>query len=373
MPTWLIAPNAFKHALKARTAAEAVARGIRRADPSAVCGIFPIGDGGDGTGGLLIEHLDGISVEARAEDPIGRIRIASYGLLEGGRVAVVELASASGLHLVQDAERDPLNATTHGTGTLIRHALDSGVENVLVCVGGSATVDGGMGILRALGFRFEDASGHELFLPSELGLLERVDATYTHKRIREVGFTVLCDVRNPLIGPSGAAAVFGPQKGADTLQVELLEKGLVRLSEVAGLEVGFDVSDISYGGAAGGAAAGMHAFLGAGLVSGIECFLDLTDFDAALKDADIVVTGEGSLDLQTLEGKAPMGVADRAKRYGRKVVCLAGSIDDRLRESVTPFDLLIDINGRRGTLERMLRDTEANLERAGEAMASIRT
>ena len=373
MPSWLIAPNAFKHALAARPAAEAVARGIRRADPDAVCGIFPIGDGGDGTGGLLIEHLDGTSVEARAEDPIGRLRKASYGLIEGGRVAVVELASASGLHLLQDGERDPLRATTYGTGTLIRHALDSGVENVFVCVGGPATVAGGLGILRALGVRFEDVRGRELFLPSELGLLERVDATCIHKRTREVGFTVLCDVRNPLIGPNGAAAVFGPQKGADTLQLELLEKGLARLSEVARRGMRVDVYDLMYGGAAGGAAAGMHAFLGAGLVNGIECFLDLTDFDAALQGADIVVTGEGSLDLQTLEGKAPMGVAERAKRYGRRVVCLAGSIDDRLRESMTPFDLLIDINERRGALEQMLRDTETNLERAGEAMASVRT
>lgn len=372
MSRYLIAPNAFKHALSARRAAEAVARGIGRADPNAVLKLFPVGDGGDGTGELIVEHLSGRFVVTEAEDPLGRPIVAGYGLVDDERTAVLELASASGLHLLRDVERDPLTATTYGTGTLIRHALDSGVENVFVCVGGSATVDGGMGLLRALGFRFEDVRGSELFLPSELPLLDRVDSTGTHKRIMEVGFTVLCDVRNPLLGANGAAAVFGPQKGASPHSVDRLEQGLRTFAEVIRGTTGFDVSDITHGGAAGGAAAGIHAFLGAVLASGIESFLDLTGFDESLQHADVVVTGEGSLDAQTLEGKAPMGVAVRAKRMGRRVVCVAGVISEDLKASHAPFDAVIDINGRKDSLEHMLRDTEVNLERVGEALTFIR-
>jgi glycerate kinase len=186
-----------------------------------------------------------------------------------------------------------------------------------------------------------------------------------------VAFEVLCDVRNPLLGPRGAASVFGPQKGADPEMVSLLEKGLRRFSEVLARDFGVDVADADFGGAAGGAAAGMLAVLGARLVSGIDSFLDLTGFDRALEGADVVVTGEGSLDAQTLEGKAPMGVAKRAGRAGRKVVGLAGRITEEVRQSSAPFDMLLEINEGGGTLEQMLRDTAVNLERAGVAIASI--
>jgi glycerate kinase len=371
MSRYLIAPNAFKHALSARPAAEAVARGIRRADPKAVCNIFPVGDGGDGTGALIVQHLEGRLVHTKAEDPLGRLREAEYGLVDDGRTAVVELASASGLRLLTEAERDPSIASTFGTGMLMRDALDRGVGKVLLCVGGSATVDGGMGILRALGLRFEDAEGCELVRPSQLRLLDRLDVSGMRERMPAVAFEVLCDVRNPLLGPRGAASVFGPQKGADPEMVSLLEKGLRRFSEVLARDFGVDVADADFGGAAGGAAAGMLAVLGARLVSGIDSFLDLTGFDRALEGADVVVTGEGSLDAQTLEGKAPMGVAKRAGRAGRKVVGLAGRITEEVRQSSAPFDMLLEINEGGGTLEQMLRDTAVNLERAGVAIASI--
>jgi glycerate kinase len=302
---------------------------------------------------------------------LGRLREAEYGLVDDGRTAVVELASASGLRLLTEAERDPSIASTFGTGILMRDALDRGVGKVLLCVGGSATVDGGMGILRALGLRFEDAEGCELVRPSQLRLLDRLDVSGMRERMPAVAFEVLCDVRNPLLGPRGAASVFGPQKGADPEMVSLLEKGLRRFSEVLARDFGVDVADADFGGAAGGAAAGMLAVLGARLVSGIDSFLDLTGFDRALEGADVVVTGEGSLDAQTLEGKAPMGVAKRAGRAGRKVVGLAGRITEEVRQSSAPFDMLLEINEGGGTLEQMLRDTAVNLERAGVAIASI--
>ena len=372
MSHYLMAPNAFKHALSAMQAAEAVARGILKADPSAAYRLFPVGDGGDGTGELILQHRGGSLCETQAHDPIGRIRTASYGLMDGGGTAVIELASASGLNLLKDAERDPMVATTFGTGTLIRDALDKGVEQVIVCVGGSATVDGGIGLLRSLGIRFLDADGREILRPSELHLIDSADSTYMHKRILEACFTVLCDVRNPLLGPNGSAAVFGPQKGASPQAVDRLEQGLHRFAEVVSRATGVDVADMIHGGAAGGAAAGMHAFLGARLVSGIESFLDLTGFEEALQHADVVVTGEGSLDAQTLEGKGPFGVAQRAKRAGRKVVCLAGGIDPSFVDETHHFDEIIDINERRRPLEEMIRATELNLERAGERIASLR-
>lgn len=371
MRKYLIAPNAFKHALSATLAAESVARGILKADPEASCMLFPVGDGGDGTGDLILQHRGGSLCETQSLDPLGRLRTASYGLIDGGRTAVIELASASGLRLLKDEERDPMAATTFGTGTLIRDALDKEVGKVLICVGGSATVDGGLGILRALGIRFYDDKGKEVTTPSGLQLLARVDTTAMHKRCSEAEFVVLCDVRNPLTGPNGAAAVFGPQKGADQGMLELLGKGLEKLSDLVKEGKGFDMGQTPFGGAAGGAAAGLQAFLGAELVSGIECFLDLTGFDEALQEADVVVTGEGSLDAQTFEGKAPFGVAARAKQKGRRVVCLAGRITQDVQAVSGPFDVIMDINDGEGSLEEALRNTAFNLERVGSTIASL--
>jgi glycerate kinase len=192
-----------------------------------------------------------------------------------------------------------------------------------------------------------------------------------HKRCSEAEFVVLCDVRNPLTGPNGAAAVFGPQKGADQGMLELLGKGLERLSDLVKEGKGFDMGQTPFGGAAGGAAAGLQAFLGAKLVSGIECFLDLTGFDEALQEADVVVTGEGSLDAQTFEGKAPFGVAARAKQKGRRVVCLAGRITQDVQAVSGPFDVIMDINDGEGSLEEALRNTAFNLERVGSTIASL--
>ena len=371
MKSYLIAPNAFKHALSADMAAVAVARGILAEDPAAVCRLFPVGDGGDGTGELIRRHLGGESVSMPAADPLGRPRVVSYALVDAGKTAVIEMASATGLRLLEDGERNPMAATSFGTGTLICDALDRGVRKVLLCVGGSATVDGGMGILRALGARFKDASGRELATPSELHLLDRVELTSMNKRKNRAEFNVLCDVRNPLLGPNGAAAVFGPQKGAAPRMVEQLEAGLRRLREVVRDLAQIDLAAIPYGGAAGGVAAGLHAFLGAALVSGTESFLDLTGFDRALEGIDTVITGEGGLDAQTLEGKAPFGVATRAKRLGRRVIFLTGRVSPDIKAVSVPFDTVIDINEGKGPDSDPLKDTEPNLERAGRRIASL--
>jgi len=237
---------------------------------------------------------------------------------------VIEMAEISGLKLLQDHERDPLHTTSLGTGELIRKALDKGTRKIILCIGGSATVDGGCGILQALGIRFLDKSGKELTdLPQNLTLLESIDTSALDKRIRDTELIILCDVNNFLLGDQGAAAVFGPQKGASVSDLTHLEKALGKFRDVTIRQKGQDMQLIPHGGAAGGTAAGLQVYLEATLVNGIEYFLDLTNFDKVLSQADLVITGEGSIDLQTLEGKGPFGIARRAKQKNIPVIGLA--------------------------------------------------
>jgi glycerate kinase len=325
-----------------------------------------VGDGGDGTGELIVQRFKGTRVSVEVRDPLDRNILASYGLIDSGRTAVIELASASGLRLLQREELDPLRATTFGTGQVIRSALDAGVRRILLAVGGSATVDAGTGILRALGARFLDSTGAELSsLPQGLTKLESIDLNNLDPRIRDCELVVLCDVENPLLGERGSARVFGPQKGASPDSVRALESGLAQFGRVVLRQTGVDVDFIARGGAAGGMPAGLYALAGAKLVRGIDYFLDLTGFDEALRNADLVITGEGRMDNQTLEGKAPMGVARRAREKGRRVVALAGSVD----ASATPalakyFDEVRPIVPESTPLDVAFKDARRNLELA---------
>ncbi|TDW95812.1 glycerate kinase [Dinghuibacter silviterrae] len=397
----LIAPNAFKDSLDARAAADAIREGLERSRLAAGYFSFPIADGGDGTGSLLTERLGGTRVEVPAQDPLGRTIGAAYGIAPRfgaptallhqaapGPIALIDMATASGLSLLQPGERDPLHVTSQGTGQLLRSALSAGARQVLLGVGGSATVDGGAGILHALGARLLDAAGHELS-PNPLGLLQldRIDLTGLYPPVRDTRMLILCDVDNPLLGPSGTAAVFGPQKGADAGTVALLEKALTRWCEVIsrmGVDrrpgaagAGADTAALSlgalpHGGAAGGVAAGLFAVLGATLVNGADGFLDLTRFDDALERADLVLTGEGSLDAQTLRGKGPYAIARRALTRDIPVIGLAGSIptadEPRLRDF---FDALFNINHAPSSLDQALRDTRANLTRTALAIGDL--
>ena len=360
----LIAPNAFKNSLSASDSAEAIRRGLFASGLRCTTRTFPIGDGGDGTAALIIEHLNGYTIDVQTTDPLGRSRMSPIGFVNNGNTAVIELADSSGLRLLQTQELDPLHALSTGTGKLIRAALDKGVHQIILCVGGSATVDGGCGILQALGMKFLGHSQEELQgLPASLSQLSAVDLAGIDKRIFDSELIILCDVNNFLLGEQGAVSVFGPQKGGLPADLLLLETAMDRWREVALLQTGKDMNAIPSGGAAGGIAAALQVFLQAHLRQGIEYFLDITGFDEELEKADLIITGEGSIDRQTLNGKGPYGVAIRAKKKGIPVIGLGGSIArDAILDLDNCFDVLMAIGLQPEDISAAILHTAANLE-----------
>ncbi|HZI97428.1 MAG TPA: glycerate kinase [Actinomycetales bacterium] len=321
----VVAPDKFRGSLTASEAAEAIADGVRDADPSADVATVPVADGGEGT----IEAA--LSAGYRRIDhdvtgPTGEQVTAAVALSPDGGTAVVELAAASGLSLLD--EPAPLTASTRGTGELVRHALDAGARTVVLAVGGSAGTDGGAGLLAALGARALDAEGSELGDGgAALRGISRLDLDGLDPRLSPAGVVLACDVDNPLLGPRGAAAVFGPQKGATPDDVRLLDEALQRWADAVEAATGADHRDVPGAGAAGGAGIAALGVLGARAVPGVDVVLDLVDFDDRLLGADLVITGEGSFDAQSLAGKAPVGVALRARAAGVPAVVLAGRLD----------------------------------------------
>jgi glycerate 2-kinase len=359
----LIAPNAFKNSLPADKAAEAINKGLQKSELVCSTTLFPVADGGDGTADLLIRHLHGDRIEANVHDPLGR-GITTVFSLTGKDTAVIELANASGLRLLKPHEYDPLHATTFGTGELIKASLDKAAARIILCIGGSATVDGGTGSLQALGIKFLDEKGKELNgLPASLSALDSIVSIPSIQFMKNTEMIVLCDVENSLLGKHGAAAVFGPQKGASPADIVLLEKCLTRLRDVVLRQTGKDMNSVKHGGAAGGIAAALHVFFDAKLVNGIDYFLEATGFSSALKKTDMVITGEGSLDLQTLHGKGPFGVAKIGKAFSIPVIGMAGKISAD-KELSRWFDRLVDINDGETDTENILKNTALNLEKA---------
>ena len=327
---------------------------------------FPVGDGGDGTGHLLTEICGGEFITESVHDPLGRQIEADFGLIDNGQTAVIEMAAASGLRLLRSDELDPLHASSYGTGELIRKALDKGVKKILLCVGGSATVDAGCGILEAMGIRFLDTDKKPLKeFPESLVHLAAIDLSELDKRMGEVDLTILADVSNPLLGENGAAKIFGPQKGASEKEIEQLEAALTKFNQIVLQTTGMDMSKAKYGGAAGGTVAGLSALLNAKPVNGIDYFLAVTHFEDAIKKADIVITGEGSIDIQTLEGKAPYGVALRAKQKNIRVIGFAGKLPDTpCPELDNFFTRLININDEETDLAAAMLAVKDNLIRS---------
>ena len=369
----LVAPNAFKNSLGAVKVAEAINKGLHQSKLSCTATCFPIADGGDGTADLLIDYLGGQVIYTTVHDPLKRKIRSAFGWVEKNKTAIIEMASASGLRLLQVREYNPLEATTYGTGELIIEALNKGATKIILCIGGSATIDGGTGILEALGVKFFDDKGDDLDnLPASLRSLETFDIKGLDKRISGAEIIVLCDVENLLMGPNGAAAVFGPQKGASDKDVQLLETGLSNFRDVVLRKTQKDMSIVKHGGAAGGVAVALHVFLNARLVNGIDYFLEVTQFEREIQKADIVITGEGSLDRQTLHGKGPFGVAKKAKEYSIPVVGMAGQVpaipDQSLNEY---FDRLISINDDNEDLKAALQNTYLNLEKAAKNLGDL--
>ena len=369
----LIAPNAFKNSLDAAKVAEAIENGLHKSKLQCTTACFPVADGGDGTAGLLIDYLKGEWINTKVHDPLMREISSSFGWIDNDKTAVIELAAASGLRLLKPPEYDPLITTTAGTGELILEALEKNANKIMLCVGGSATIDGGIGVLKTLGIKFFDAKGDELNdLPAILSSVADIDPTSCDRRIKNTRIIILCDVENPLLGPKGAATIFGPQKGASEKDVELLENKLAKFNDIVLHRTGKHMSSIKHGGAAGGVAAGLYAFLNAELVNGIDYFLHATGFEKEIAKANMVITGEGSIDLQTLHGKGPFGVAKKAKEFLLPVIGMAGSVPAFIDKSMQQyFDQLISINDNEADLETAIKNTFINLEKTAQHFGDL--
>jgi glycerate kinase len=366
---FLLAPNAFKGSVSAPAAARAMARGVRAVFGEAEIVELPVADGGEGTVAALVAALSGRVEERTVRGPLGDPVRASYGII--GDTAVIEMAAASGLTLTE--RRDPRAATTHGTGELIRAALETGAKRIIVGLGGSATNDGGAGMARALGIRFLDAQGREL--PeggAALAQLARIDLSGLDPRLAGAEVVAASDVDNPLTGPRGASAVFGPQKGATPEMVRELDAALAHYAEVARAATGRDVASVPGAGAAGGLGAGLLFFTPARLRPGVEIVLEAVRFEEHLKRADIVITGEGRTDFQTAMGKGPAGVARLAKKHGVPVICLSGGLgkgaDDLLALGV---DALASIVPEPMSLEECMARAEELIESAAARVCRL--
>lgn len=322
----LLAPDKFRSSLSALEVCEALASGLKTKLPDAECTSFPLADGGEGMSEILTYHTGGQRVSVFARDPLGRRITAAYGLSSDGSTAFIEMAEASGLHRLAQEERNVMETTSAGTGDLILHAIESGVRKVLLGIGGSATNDGAAGAAYALGYRFHNSKG-EPFLPvgGDLTSVARIESSQVHPALRETQFIALCDVDNPFAGPTGAAFVYGPQKGASPEQVETLDAGLKQLAKRFLNDLGCDVSEMPGAGGGGGFGGGAAAFFRAVLRPGIEVIFEHTDFEKEVRRADVVITGEGKLDQQTLSGKVVAGVSRLARHYGKPVIGVSGA------------------------------------------------
>lgn len=328
----VIAPQGFKGNLSALQVAQAIENGIKRVVPNAITVIKPMADGGEGTMQALVDATGGEIRATEVTDPLGKLVTAHWGILSDGTTAVIEMSSASGLYLVPSEKRNPLLTTTYGTGELILSALDSGCRKLIIGIGGSATNDGGAGVAQALGAQLLDSKGATIpFGGAALAKLEHIDITTLDPRLAECEVLSACDVNNPLCGPNGASAVYGPQKGATAEMVVQLDAALSHYADVIQRDLGIDVRDVPGSGAAGGLGTGLMVFLKAKSVPGIDIVIQSTGLVEDLKDADLVFTAEGRIDSQTACGKVPTGVAQKAKDFGLPVIALAGEVADDYR------------------------------------------
>jgi len=323
----VIAPDSYKESLSALEVATAIERGFREIWPDANYVKLPVADGGEGTVDAMIAATQGRLIHVDVTGPLGEQVNAFYGISGDEQCAFIEMAAASGLEQVPPAQRNPLKTTSWGTGELIRHALDNGVRHIIIGIGGSATNDGGAGMVQALGAKLLDRNDKPIAPGGgALETLARIDIRELDSRLADCHIEVACDVSNTLIGEKGASAVFGPQKGATKEMIARLDSGLEHYAQLIARDLDIQVLELAGGGAAGGMGAGLYAFCGAQLRQGIEIVTDALKLDEQIADADLVITGEGRIDSQTIHGKVPVGVARIAKRYNKPVIGIAGSL-----------------------------------------------
>ena len=327
----VIAPDSFKESMSAKEAAEAIQEGFSTILPSTIeYDLIPMADGGEGTTEALIDALNAKIITTTVKDPLYRDINANYAYSPHQKIAIIEMAAASGLDLLSNEERNPLKTTSFGTGQLINHALDQGAQKIILGIGGSATNDGGAGMLQALGVKFTDSNGHSIE-PGGIHLLDiqTIDTTQLNSKLKNIDMKVACDVTNPLLGDNGATMIYGPQKGATTKMIPTLDTALSHYHDKIKLQLDKDVKDIPGAGAAGGMGTALLAFLDVQLSKGIDVVLEETHFKSRIKDADLVITGEGKLDYQTIFGKTPIGVAQVAKQFNLPVIAIGGSLGER--------------------------------------------
>ncbi|ARC84025.1 glycerate kinase family protein [Clostridium argentinense CDC 2741] len=370
---FVLAPDSFKESMSSKEACDAMERGIKKVIDDAECIKIPMADGGEGTLEALVEATNGRIYDVEVMSPLMEKITAYFGILGNSNTAVIEMASASGIMLVSKEKRNPLITTTYGTGQLIKAALDKGINHLIIGIGGSATNDGGAGMIMALGAKLLDDNGIELDVGGgELYKLHKIDISNLDSRIKDLTVEVACDVKNPLIGPEGASQVFGPQKGATGEMVEILDKSLEHYAKKIKEQLGIDISTTPGAGAAGGLGGGLLAFLNGELRSGVDLVIHHTGLEEKIKNSNYVITGEGSVDGQTIFGKTPVGVSKIAKKYNVPVIVVAGKIGNDIEPIydegvVSIFSILQEVTD----LEKALEDGKENLEKTLENIARL--
>ena len=360
---FVLAPDSFKECMSSKEVCEVMESGIRKVYPEAEIIKVPMADGGEGTVEALVEATSGTYHTVNVTGPLGNKVDAVFGVLGNKKTAVIEMATASGLHLVKREERNPLITTTFGTGELIKAALDLGVKHIVIGIGGSATNDGGAGMIQALGGKLLDREGNEIgFGGGSLDKIETIDLSQIDSRIKDTVIEVACDVTNPLIGEKGASEIFGRQKGATEEMVKVLDSNLANYANVIKRDLDIDIAYVEGAGAAGGLGAALLAFLNGELKRGIDLVIKHTELKEKLEGADYVFTGEGSIDYQTMYGKTPIGVATIAKEKGVKTIAFAGNVGEGIDILYTGgitaiFSIMLGVS----TLENALKNGKENL------------
>jgi glycerate kinase len=364
----VIAPDSYKGSLTAKEVADAIERGINRVKSNIFIDKIPMADGGEGTVQSLVDATGGTIVYTKVFDPLMREIESFYGILGDKKTAVIEMSSASGLPLLSQEERNPLITTTFGTGQLLLHALDNGCRNFIIGIGGSATNDGGMGMLKALGVKFLDKNNKDIGNGGEaLGKLCFIDISKLDSRINDSNITVACDVDNPLYGPKGASIVFGPQKGATEDMVRILDNNLKHYADIIEKHLSISIGNIPGSGAAGGLGGGLMAFFNAKLKKGVDIVIEATKLEDQIKAADLIITGEGAIDYQTKFGKTPYGVAKIAEKYNIPVIAIAGSLGEGVNDLYKEgFSSIFSISNKPMTLEDSIKNDVSLLEDTAE-------
>ena len=369
----IIAPDSFKESMTALEAADAIEAGFKEVFPDGNFIKIPMADGGEGTVQSLVDATNGEIVHRTVTGPLGQQVESFFGISGDGETAFIEMAAASGIHLVTVERRNPLITTTRGTGELILEAIDLGAKHIIIGIGGSATNDGGAGMAQALGVRLLTKNGDEIMAGGgSLGLIETIDLTNLDPRVHEVKIEVACDVDNPLTGERGASAIFGPQKGATPAVVQELDANLAHYAKKIHEYLGKEINDLEGAGAAGGLGGGLVAFLSAELKRGVDIVLEAVNLEGQLKDADLVITGEGKIDRQTIFGKTPIGVAKTAKKYQLPVFGLAGTVGpDYDCVFDHGIDAVFSIVSGPGSLQEALLNGQSNMVQTSKNVAQL--